>query len=223
MNFKLTHPLPSRCLVAVSGGVDSMAALHFLNRNPERVVSAIHINHGTGDFASISEDRVVEFCKELDVPLRIIPISPDPPDKGESKEAYWREQRYLFFNNEATVVHPEGLPVVVAHNMDDCFEEYIMCTMKRGFSGTIPYQHGASIRPFRLWKRNDIEDYARRHKIHWVEDPTNRDYTKFTRARIRMHIVPRIRNFNPGIYRVVEKVIREQDERDRLIKEHTGL
>ncbi len=54
--------------------------------------------------------------------------------------------------------------------MDDSLEEYIMCTMVRGFSGTIPYAHGNfCIRPFRLWKRRDIEIYAQSGFVDFSE------------------------------------------------------
>lgn len=209
MNFKLTHPLPEKCLVAVSGGVDSLAALHWLSQVEDRVQGIVHVHHNTGAFADESQELVLEKAKSLKVGIFIRQFEREP-EPGHSPENWWREQRYRFFHEISAV--QGNLPVVIAHNLDDCLEEYIMCTMVRGFSGTIPYRHGPCIRPFRLWKRADIQDYAQKNKILWVEDPTNLDHTRFTRAKIRKLVAPRVRYLNPGVYNIVERVIREQDK-----------
>jgi tRNA(Ile)-lysidine synthase len=187
-----------------------MSALHFLRRRPERVVRVVHIHHNTGEFADDSEALVQAHCRSEKIELSTHQVA-DKPRPGESRENHWREQRFRFFEEEYAF---HGLPIVLAHNLDDCFEEFISCTMLRGFLGTIPYRHGACIRPFRLWKRSQIEKYARRFKIPYIQDPSNYDYTRFTRAKIRSLVAPRIRNLNPGVYRIVEKVIREQDVRN---------
>ena len=210
MNFKLVHPLPERCIVAVSGGMDSMSALHFLKQRTGRVSHVLHVHHNTGDFADSAQKLVRSYCESSDIDLSIYRVTEEVAI-GDSRENHWREQRLRFFRDEHNV---HNLPIVLAHNMDDCFEEYIICTMLRGYSGTIPYQNGPCIRPFRTWTRQDIRGYASRFKVPSIEDPANKEYTKYLRAKVRMHVAPKIRNLNPGIYKIVEKVIREQDIRD---------
>lgn len=211
MNFQLTHPLPERCMVAVSGGVDSMSVLHFLSQIEGRVDSVVHVNHSSGDFAERAEKLVRDYCLRNRIDLRLCKIVDEIPE-GASRENHWREQRFRHFFQESAI--NGNLPIILAHNLDDCLEELVMNSMVRGFYATIPYQHGPCIRPFRLWRRQDIEGYARKNEIPWIEDPSNDDYTKFTRAKIRSHVVPRIRWLNPGIYRIVEKLVREQDKTD---------
>lgn len=204
MGFKLTHKLPETCLVAVSGGIDSMVALHWLSQVPGRVQGVVHMNHGTGLFADGAELLIRSRTYGMELHYRRLH---EQADSGQSRENYWREQRYRFFEE---VFATTGLPIVLAHNFDDCLEEYVMCTMVRGYFGTIPYQHGACIRPFRLWKRELIERYAKHHKLSWLEDPSNED-TKFKRCFIRHNIAPEIKELNPGVYNIVEKAIKEQD------------
>lgn len=211
MHFQLTHPLPHTCYVAVSGGVDSMVALHWLAQVEGRVRGVVHFHHNTGDFADACRDLVRARAHEIGCDFLFRRLDRDP-DEGASLENFWREQRYRFFHEISAV--SGNAPIVLAHNMDDCLEEYIMATMVRGFWGTIPYQHGPCIRPFRLWKRKDIEEYARRHKISWLEDPTNLKYERFKRAKIRRLVAPRVKYLNPGVYNIVEKVIREQDKQN---------
>jgi tRNA(Ile)-lysidine synthase len=212
MSFKLTHSLPDKCLVAVSGGVDSMTALHWLNKVEGRVRGVIHVNHGTGHFADQAEKLVRDAAHSLKLPIFFFHLTRDP-EEGASLESYWRDQRYRFFKEASTI--SGNFPVALGHNFDDCLEEYIMCTMVRGFSGTIPYAHDPCIRPFRLWKRSEIEEYAKKHSIPWMEDPSNLDHTRFMRAKIRKLVAPRVRYLNPGVYNIVEKVISVQDERDK--------
>lgn len=214
MNFQLTHSLPRRCLVAVSGGVDSVSALHWLSQLEGRVAGVIHVNHNTGEFSREAEGFVRKLASEMKVDFfcRVLLRKALP---GESLENHWREQRYRFFREISATEN--NLPVVVAHNMNDCLEEYVMCTMVRGFPGTIPYSHGPCIRPFRRWKREDIEDYAARNSLEFLTDPSNSD-TRFKRNLIRSNLVPHLKELNPGIYKLVDRVISEQDEREKREK-----
>lgn len=198
--FKLTHPLPDKYWVAVSGGVDSMAALHWLNKPSRRnsLLGVLHVNHGTGDYANHAEMLVTSHCYFENIKLEKVTLEDLPPDRV-SKEEWWRNKRYEFLTSVRE-------PVVLGHNFDDCLEEYIMCTMVRGYSSTIKYSYANCIRPFRLWKRTDIRKYAERNDLHWAEDPTNID-TKYKRNYIRHELVPRILELNPGVYNIVERLI----------------
>ena len=214
MLFNLTHKLPDHCFVAVSGGVDSMSALHWLaSGNKNRVAGVVYISHGTA-YSWEASSAVRKYFSQLreENKLHLTTILKghsidDLPGPGESVENFWRDKRYEYFRIAS-------LPVVLAHNFDDCVEEYIMCTMVRGREGTIPYQHGNCIRPFRLWKKASICAYAKRHKIPYVEDPSNVDVS-FKRNFIRHLIAPKVVELNPGIYKIVGKMIEKQDKFDK--------
>jgi len=204
--FKLLYKLPEKYWVAVSGGVDSMAALHFLDKPSRResLSGVVHVNHGTGEYADHAERLVQQHCRDHNIRCLSYKVKGEPP-KGESKENWWREQRYGFFKRAAHNEH-----VILAHNMDDCLEEYIMCTMVRGYASTIPYMKDNCVRPFRLWKREQILRYADQHGVNFATDPSNSDI-RFTRNYIRHEIVPKIKRINPGVYRIVERMIDTAD------------
>lgn len=187
-----------------------MVALHWLSQVPERVRGIVHVHHGTGEFADLAEDLVRTTAKDYSLPFHYRRLE-RTVEEGKSLEEAWRDQRYRFFKETSWV--SGCLPVVVAHTFDDCLEEYIMCTMVRGYSGTIPYRHAVCIRPFRLWKRQEILQYALNHDVPYVEDPSNSQPLIFKRAYIRHKIVPQVKGLNPGVYNIVERVIREQDKR----------
>jgi len=184
-----------------------MSALEFLSKpsRKDSLLGVVHVNHGTLH-ADNAQEFVEVYCKEHNINLKVFKVKGRPP-QGESKENWWRIQRYEFFNGLT-----EGTDdyIILAHNMDDCLEEMIMSSMIRGFFGTIPYQRRNCVRPFRMWKREDIESYAAKHSIRWIEDPSNTDQ-RFKRNFIRHSMVSIIKQFNPGIYSVVRKAIKAQD------------
>jgi len=196
--FKLTHPLPNRCWVAVSGGIDSVVALHWLAQVPDRVLGIFHVNHNTGLYADTAEENVKILAGKYDVKYIGYRITGKPPT-GESKEAWWREKRYEFF-------HKTTDPVVIAHHLDDCVEEYLMNTIVRGRIGTIPYSNKNCIRPFRGWKRKDISHYFAKNNLKALLDPSNEDIS-FKRNYIRHELMRHILYLNPGIYKTVRKLL----------------
>jgi tRNA(Ile)-lysidine synthase len=200
MMFRLTHALPKKCYVAVSGGRDSMAGLHFLMRKPERVAGVIHINHGTGKFADDAEKFVGNYCAEHSITCHTY----DYKKNGKDTEESWRDFRYSVFHAF------DLLQVITAHQMDDCLEEYVICMTKRGYCGSIPYSNKNVIRPFRLWRRESINEYVEKNNIPFVEDPTNTD-TKYLRNKVRHEVVPLLLEINQGIYNLVERAIIVQD------------
>ena len=210
MSFVLLNPLPKHCIVAVSGGPDSMAGLHWLSRSPSRVLHALHVNHGTGEFADASEKLVVDYCKKNDIPVRVLKIL-DLPPKGESKENFWRKKRYEIFDGFSDCYE---WPIVTCHTLDDCIEEYVIKTMVRFSSDPqklIAY-HGPSntIRPFRMWRKVDILDYCMRNDVPFLHDPTNFDGSNL-RSSLRKSIIPELLRISPGLPGFVMKLLVGQE------------
>ncbi len=200
--FKLTHKLPSKCYIACSGGVDSVAAMHFLKN---RVVGILHFHHNTPS-ADLFLSHVKMIAKEYSIPFYSSYMFKSRPN-NYSKEQWWREQRYEFLNLYAT----DKVPVILGHNLNDCLEEYIMNVFVRGRQGTIPYRNNNCIRPFRMWSKTDIYSYAKKNGLSWVEDPSNLD-TKYRRNNIRNNLVREVLKFNPNILTIVKKQILLQDK-----------
>lgn len=204
----LTHQLPdsNQFFVACSGGVDSMAAVNWLLEGKRKPYGIIHIHHNTGDYANNAADFVFDFCRQKAIDCYSLKIQGTPP-VGVSKEAWWRQKRYEFFNTITTQLG-KPYPIVLAHNLDDCVEQYIMSTLIRIKSYPIIGYYGPSntIRPFRTWSREKILQYAKRKGISWVEDPSNSD-TKYVRNKIRHELLPIIKTMNKGIYSHVKSLI----------------
>ena len=61
----------SKCVVACSGGPDSMALLDQLNKQGKDIVVA-HVNYKHRDTADRDEKIVKEYCKKYDIPVRVL-------------------------------------------------------------------------------------------------------------------------------------------------------
>lgn len=201
MHFKLTHQLPEKCIVACSGGPDSVAALYWLHRS-KKVEEIIYVHHNTGDFADDSQRVVMGHASSLGIPCTLHRLSDVP--RGQNREQWWRDQRYGLFAS-----HPTDLPVVIAHHLDDCVEEYVVSALVKGYTATIPYRHGRCIRPFRTCTKHDMLLYCIQNMLRYTDDPTN-NQTSNRRGMLRQKLIPFIKdNLNEGISSMVRRMIEE--------------
>jgi len=210
----LTHNLPEnkKFFLACSGGVDSMAALHWLSQGKRKPYGIIYIHHNTGDYADSALRFVISNASKYCDNVIIKKITDVMPPKV-SKENWWRQKRYQLFN-ETLETSDKPYPIVLAHNLDDCVEQYIMSTMIRIKPYPLISYYGPSntIRPFRTWAKKDIYEYAKRKDLPWLEDPSNKD-TRYTRNKIRHEVLPLVASINPGIYSHVKSLIIEDSEK----------
>jgi tRNA(Ile)-lysidine synthase len=170
----------------LSGGVDSVVLLHKLRDVPG--VSAIHIHHGLSRNADAWAAFCRRLCKRLDVPLTVRKVK--VAKRGEGLEAAARAARHEVFKKTPVEV------VALAHNLDDQAETVLMNLLRgaglRGASGMAAESrfHGKKLlRPLLDTSRSEIEAYARRHGLEWVEDESNKDES-LTRNFIRHRIGP---------------------------------
>ena len=179
--------LPERVLVAVSGGVDSVALLEGLVRTGRKPV-VLHVDHGWRA-ESASEMRTVRALAKkhgLQNPTPKVSLS----GKGESSA---RAARYAFFARAAMTFELRDL--VLAHHADDQVETFLLQLLRgagagaRGMDGSREWENLVLHRPWlALWKK-EIIAYARARKLTWSEDATNAD-TRHRRNLIRGRLLP---------------------------------
>lgn len=201
--IKLQGKLPRELYLACSGGVDSMVALDFLRRKHD--VRVLHFNHGT-EHGRKAEKFVVDYCREQGINYiveRVREKETIPP--GASKEAWWREKRYAFFDKYD--VHP----IVTAHHLDDCVETWVWSSM-HGTGKIIPYRRNWVVRPFRLSRKRDFELWANLKNVPYIQDDSNEDI-HYTRNYIRHEMMSNVLRINPGIHKTISKKILEDEQR----------
>ena len=188
------RPSASHLAVALSGGIDSVTLLHQLKaRGP---VSAIHVHHGLSPNADAWTAFCRKLCKQWDVPLVVTKVQVVKSGKG--LEAAARAARY-----EAFLKIPEPT-IALAHNLDDQAETVLMNLLRgagrRGASGMAResrFKGKTLIRPLLDISRREIEAYARKNRLAWVEDESNANEA-LTRNFVRHRLGPLMDQRFPG-------------------------
>lgn len=193
--IEILNKINKEIYIAVSGGVDSMAALSFLKNKHK--VEVLYFNHGT-NFSDKAEIFIENFCNKNKLILHKKKISIDKP-KNKSIEEFWREERYKFFDNF------NDKNIVTAHHLDDVIEWWLFSAIN-GEAKLIPYKRNNIIRPFLVTKKEDFKIWCERNKIEFINDESNLDI-KFSRNRIRHNIMPEILKLNPGIHKNLKKLL----------------
>jgi len=196
--IQLLHKLPRTLTVAFSGGVDSVAVLDFLSKNHE--VDAAFFHHGT-DNSDNAFDFVWNFCRDRDITITVGYIRNEKP-KELSWEEHWRNERYAFLENFEYVV--------TGHHLNDCIETYIWSTM-HGTPKVIPDTRKNVHRPFLLNPKQEFIDWCNRKELNWCHDYSNEN-TDYMRNYIRKYVVEHAYHINPGIEKVVKKLILNASE-----------
>lgn len=190
----------NRILLTVSGGVDSMVMMHLFVEAGYNVGVA-HCNFQLrGTESEEDEVLVATQAAALGVPCynRRFDTKGEMAATGESVQIAARRLRYAWF---AELCTDEGYDTVaVAHHADDSIETFFINLLRgtglKGLTG-ISVINGRIIRPLLFATRHEINDYAKAHKIPFREDSSNRS-TKYLRNKIRLGIVPRLREIVPS-------------------------
>lgn len=197
--MKIITPIPVDCYLAISGGVDSMVVDKFL-RMGNRKVTWLYFNHDT-KFGHLAEDFLTFQANSTNTTLHIGRMSTPVPD-GASRECHWREERYKFLDQFT------DKPVVLCHHLDDQVEQLVFSFIN-GKIRPIPYRRGSYIRPFLKARKEQIFNFAMRHNVRFLNDPSNLDLS-YNRNRIRHKIIPELLKVNPGLRKTLLKYCDEQ-------------
>jgi len=225
--IKLLGKVPKNVIIAVSGGADSMICLDFIRgaslpdevrASKGRNILVLHFDHGT-EHGAEARRFVQDFCRLNEIPCVVGRLTREI-EKGESKEAFWREQRYFFFENwhrpgVGMAVFPFdfskfiGSKIVTCHHLDDQIETWIFSSL-HGSPKLIPHKRDNYIRPFLLNTKKDLLSFRNRLptsiQTSWVQDPSNEDIC-YMRNFIRHELVPKALVVNPGLSKVVKKKV----------------
>ncbi|MDB4884061.1 MAG: tRNA(Ile)-lysidine synthase [Gemmatimonadetes bacterium] len=184
-------------LLAVSGGMDSMALLHAMTSvAPERIAAVATFDHGTGEAASRAAELVVREARRRGLPLEVGVLA--SPGRGpDGLEAMWRTERYRFLREAAARL---GARVVTAHTEDDQVETVLMRVLRGSGARGLAALAAPSdvVRPFLDVRRSALEAYVRREGVAWMEDPSNLS-PAFLRNRLRREILPALRRADPTL------------------------
>jgi len=214
-------PPDSKVLVALSGGVDSVVLTDVLLelRGFLRIrdIALAHFNHMLREEARRDEEFCRELARSLGLRIRVGSGDVHGKAKGEGRniEEVARELRYNFLRK---VKEEEGFDLIAtAHHLNDLVETSLIWLARgaglEGITGFEP-REGDVVRPLYRATRREILDYARAKGLKWIEDTSNTD-PRFFRNRIRMEVIPLLKEVNPNLeetfYRT-RKILKEENE-----------
>jgi tRNA(Ile)-lysidine synthase len=198
-----------RLVVGLSGGVDSVVLLDCLlraARTRRYRLSALHVNHQLSPNAGRWSAFCRGLCRERGIPFRAVRVS---VPRGDSVEDAARVARYAAFARQSADY------VVLAQHQDDQAETVLLQLLRgAGVKGLAamplvrkskvesrkskgnpsPITHHSSpaiLRPLLEVTRAEIETYARKRGLKWIEDESNQDIY-FLRNYLRREVLPAI-------------------------------
>lgn len=216
-----------KVVVGLSGGADSVSLTHALlkiSREKNFEIEAVHVNHGIrGNEAERDENFSKDFCKKLGIKLTVRKISiPEIAKRLKmSTEEAGRMARYKILKEIAG--EEKRVKIATAHTLSDSIETLIMRlasgTSLKGLCGIPPTRENI-IRPLIEIKREEIEEYCKENNLNFVDDSSNfeRDYT---RNKIRLDIIPKLKNINPNFENTVARTLNLLKNDEEFIEKET--
>lgn len=188
--MKAVLPTPGGYVVAVSGGVDSMALLHFLRQEAAAhglwKLTVAHLDHGMREDSSKDRQLVQDIAGQYGLPFVYKEAG---LGTGES-EAKAREVRYDFLRQVRQA--SDARAIITAHHQDDVLETAIINLLRgTGRKGLTALSSRHDIkRPFLGIAKKDIIAYAKQQDLTWREDITNQNEA-YTRNYVRHRLLNR--------------------------------
>ncbi|MDQ3551665.1 MAG: tRNA lysidine(34) synthetase TilS [Bacteroidota bacterium] len=193
----------STYLLAVSGGVDSVV-LTELAKQANLNFSIAHCNFNLrGEESKRDEGFVQQLAEKYNIPSHIKQFDTNSfaiENKLSIQEAA-RKLRYDWFDElrkENNFSH-----IIIAHHADDNIETVLMNFFRgtglNGLTGMAAYYDSKKImRPLISVRRKEIEVFAQKHNLPWVEDSSNAE-AKYTRNYFRNELIPALKRIYPQV------------------------
>ena len=197
------------CVIAVSGGADSVGLLRLLaalkkrHGGDGRLIVA-HFNHRwRGDESDQDQDFVQTLAGQMKIQCvcgqaQQIETATDSPERDGRSEQAARHLRYEYLTN---VAHEYGARfIATAHTLDDQVETVLHRILRgtglRGLSG-IPVYRSVSpsvslVRPLLAVERTELEQFLNSTGQSFRLDSSNSD-RRYTRNRIRHELLPTLK------------------------------
>lgn len=208
-----------RVFIALSGGLDSMSLLHLLSGAAKRYpihVIALHVDHGIHADSHTWAEHCEQACQELGIEFRTTRL-----ELSDHSEATARTARYDWFRQQVAY----GDLLLTAHHQQDRAETVLFNLLRGSGSAGLsslrferPFFGARLMRPLIDSSKPEILEYARRHRLQWIEDPSNQD-TQYSRNYIRHNLVPALQDYRADAVRTIARAARNLEEENGLLRE----
>ncbi|QDT00512.1 tRNA lysidine(34) synthetase TilS [Adhaeretor mobilis] len=213
-------------LVAVSGGVDSMALLRLLlglkhQAGGRGQLTAAHVNHQLRGEQSEADARwLAQQCQELEIPLEVLRADVTGLAKlqGDGLERAARDERYRLLTEAAERIGARY--VAVGHHRDDQVETVLFRLLRgTGLLGLAGMQQQRAlstsvtlVRPQLEFSREELHGYLGKLGQDHREDASNTN-SHFARNRLRNELLPLLReDFNAKVDQALLRTAQQAGE-----------
>ena len=218
-----------RVVIALSGGVDSVALLDCAQRARRKLrmrLSALHVNHQLSPNAARWSAFCSRLCRARGIPYETVTVG---VRRGDSLEARARDARYAVFARQDCSF------IALAHHRDDQVETLFLQLLRgagvKGLAGMPPIRKATSdsrttkgdaspaiVRPLLDVTRQEILEYAKKRKLKWIEDESNAN-AYFLRNYLRHEVLPVIARRFPAYRTTIARAARHLAEAAQLLDE----
>ena len=221
INSNLPFLKGKKLLVAISGGIDSVALTYLLSKL-DFTISLAHCNFNLrGKESDLDEDFVNKLGNKLEIPVFTIQFNTEvfAKENKQSTQIAARSLRYSWF--EKLEKEHSFDYVLTAHHADDNLETFLInLTRGSGLDGLtgIPEINGRIVRPLLRFSRKEILTFVKENKIEWREDKSNAQ-TKYIRNKIRHKVVPFLKEINPSLLNTFAKTAEYLKESQHILED----
>lgn len=187
-------------VVGFSGGLDSTVLLHSLVHQSVLVhkIIAVHINHGLSTNANQWQAHCQTICHAWNIQYLSQQVFFDSKANLEDNA---RRARYAVFH---TLIEKNDA-LLLGHHQDDQAETLLLQLFRgAGVEGLaampdcLPFGQGHLCRPLLNQTRQELETYANKYKLTWLDDESNWN-CHYARNFLRQQVLPLIKTRWPKV------------------------
>ncbi len=207
-------------LVAVSGGRDSVLLAYLLKENDFN----FGIAHCNFKLRGNESDQEQHFVSDLALKLGVrfytteFNTAEHASQKGISIQMAARELRYQWF--EHTRHELAYTYIAIAHHQNDSVETILLNLIRgtgiAGMHGILP-KNGLIVRPLLFLTRDEIDIIVNEEGLPFVDDSSNAS-TKYARNKIRLDVIPHLKELNPRLEETFNKNMERFRELETLLE-----
>lgn len=177
-NLKIQN---KQVLLGVSGGLDSVVLLDILNslKSPCNLqLFCTYIHHGASQVSSLQNyrDKAQDHVKTLSDKYHCKFISTQASKTILKSEEDFRNFRNMHFKN---ILKDHNIDILaLAHNSNDLLEGRLIQLIRGcGSAGlkSMKIWNSPCLKPLLYFSKKEIQAYALKKNLHWLEDPSNKD------------------------------------------------
>ncbi len=214
--------IDKKIVVALSGGIDSVVLLHFLNKHFSGNVRAVHINHNLSKHSSDWSSFCENLCRTANIEFKHLEINITSSSNIEENA---RKKRYFSLTSELR----DNEILCTAHHQEDQAETFLLQLFRgSGVSGLASMPKTKTINSFVLYRpflnvsKQLIIDYALMNELEWIEDESNLD-TNFKRNLLRVDFLPNLSIAFNGLVKNISRSAAHQGEALKLLHDLAKL